>query len=48
MAKILYNGDEYELHLVKLKDKEINRLKKGDALLFFNKDSRQVISIEKD
>ena len=45
VAKISFKNDEYEVHTVKLTKKDIRNLKNGSALMYFNKEARQVISL---
>ncbi|HEL2145186.1 TPA: hypothetical protein TZC30_000066 [Streptococcus suis] len=45
VAKIHFEDDEYEVHTVILTKNDIKNLKNGTTLMYFNKETGQVIAI---
>lgn len=39
------NGKNYEVHKVKLTKKDLNNLKKGEALIFISEKAKQAITV---
>ena len=45
MCKIRFKDNEYDVHTVKLTKNDINNLKNGTTLMYFNEETWQVIAI---
>ena len=44
-AKIRFKDNEYDVHTVKLTKNDIKNLKNGTTLMYFNKETDQVIAL---
>ena len=45
VAKIRFKDNEYDVHTVKLTKNDIKNLKNGTTLMYFNKETGQVIAL---
>ena len=45
VAKIRFEDNEYDLHMVKLTKNDIKNLKNGTTLMYFNDETGQVITL---
>ena len=45
MSKIRFEDNEYDVHTVNLTKNDINNLKNGTTLMYFNEETLQVIAI---
>ncbi|HFI0645660.1 TPA: hypothetical protein ACGO4K_001475 [Streptococcus suis] len=45
VAKIRFEDNEYDVHTVELTKNDIKNLKNGTTLMYFNKETGQVIAI---